>query len=165
MDAESHQLDFTSTSHLYFGGQIMRRHLPTVVRVLLGLTFFVFGLNGFLHFLPQPPLEGSSAAFVGGLASASYFFPLLKGTEVLAGLALLSGRYVPLALTVLAPVIVNIAMFHLFLAPGVGMVVFLVGAESFLAWSYRDAFRGVLDSNARPATDRVHARLVTSPAE
>ena len=71
-------------------------------------------------------------------------FPLIKGIEVLAGVLLLSNRLVPLALLLLAPIIVNIAAIHLVLAPSLGMVVALVGLELFLAWSYRDVFRHVL---------------------
>jgi uncharacterized membrane protein YphA (DoxX/SURF4 family) len=126
--------------------------LPAAARILLGTVFFVFGLNGFLHFLPQPPLEGGAATMMGGLAAAGYMFPLLKGTEVLAGALLLSGRFVPLALAVLAPVLVNILAFHAFLAPsGLGMAVVLVGLEVFLAWTYRDAFAPMLRSRVTPA--------------
>lgn len=129
----------------------MRSKSIVAARVVLGLVFFVFGLNGFLHFIPQPPPPAAAGAFLGGLAGAGYFFPLLKTTETLAGLALLSNRFVPLALTVLAPIIVNIAFFHVFLAPGPAMVVLLLGLEIFLAWSYRDSFRGVLQARvSRP---------------
>ena len=124
--------------------------LPAVARILLGLVFFVFGLNGFLHFLPQPPLPEGALAFVGGLASAGYCFPLLKGTEVLAGALLLSNRVVPLALAILAPIIVNIAMFHLVLAPGLGMVAVLLACEIALAWSYRAAFAPMLRARVSP---------------
>src|SRR6476646_9889721 len=103
--------------------------LPSVARVVLGFAFFVFGLNGFLHFLPQPPMSGPPAAFMGALGATGYLFPLLKGTEVLAGALLLSGFFVPLALTLLAPVIVNIVAFHLFLAPGTYAVVGVVLAS------------------------------------
>ena len=78
---------------------------------------------------------------MGALAASGYFFPLLKATEVIAGLLLLSGQRVPLALTVLAPVVVNISAFHLFLAPeGLGMAAVLVALEIYLAWTQRAAF-------------------------
>jgi uncharacterized membrane protein YphA (DoxX/SURF4 family) len=126
--------------------------LPAVGRILLGLVFTVFGLNGFFHFIPQPPPPPAAAAFAGALFATGYFFPMLKSVEVAAGLLLLSGRFVPLALTVLAPIVVNIVFFHAFLAPaGIGLAVVLVVLEAALAWAYRDAFRGVLDANARPA--------------
>lgn len=127
------------------------RHLPTVLRILLGLIFFVFGLNGFLQFLPMPPLSGPPADFMGALVASGYMFPMIKGVEVVAGALLLGGRFVPLALVLLAPIVVNIAAYHVFLAPeSMGMVVFLLFAEAYLAWAYRDSFRGVLAAGARP---------------
>src|SRR6266404_1296969 len=95
----------------------IRKHLPTAARLFLGLVFTVFGLNFFLHFIPAPPPAPRAGAFAGALFASGYLFPLLKTTEVVAGLLLLSGRFVPLALAVLAPIIVNIVGFHLFLAP------------------------------------------------
>lgn len=128
----------------------LSRLLPVAARTLLGLVFVVFGLNGFLHFLPQPPLPEAALPFIGGLAKAGYFFPLLKGTEVIAGLLLLSGRFVPLSLTILAPIIVNIAAFHLVLAPSLGMVVMLLALEIYLAWAHRDAFAPLLRARTAP---------------
>jgi uncharacterized membrane protein YphA (DoxX/SURF4 family) len=114
--------------------------LPTVARVLLGLVFVVFGLNGFLNFLPQPAPPTRALAFLGGLASTGYFFPLLKATEVLGGALLLAG-FVPIALTLLAPIIVNIVAFHTFLAPGNWPVVGLaLASEIYLAVVHRAAF-------------------------
>jgi len=84
-------------------------------RNALGLIFFVSGLDGFLNLIPQPPMSGPAEGFFGALIAAS-LFPLLRSTEVVAGALLLSGRLVPLGLTALAPMIVNIAAFHLFLA-------------------------------------------------
>jgi uncharacterized membrane protein YphA (DoxX/SURF4 family) len=122
-----------------------------VARVLLGLVFFVFGLNGFLHFLPQPPISGPPADFVGALLASGYLFPLLKGTEVAAGALLLAGRFVPLALALLAPVVVNIVAFHAFLAPsGLAVPLVVLLLEIFLAYSYRSAFRPMLGSRVAP---------------
>jgi len=116
-------------------------------RMLLGLIFVVFGLNGFLSFIPMPPPEGAAAAFMGGLAASGYFFPLLKGTEVIVGVLLLSGRFVPLALTVLAPITLNILAFHLLLAPsGLPLALLVMALHLSLAWIYRSAFAGVLQS-------------------
>lgn len=121
-------------------------------RLLLGAIFTVFGLNGFLHFLPQPPLAGTAAAFVGGLGASGYFFPLLKGTEVLAGLLLLSNRFVPLALTVLAPVVVNIVAFHAFLAPaGLGLPLVIVALGVYLAYTERATFAPLLQAKTHDA--------------
>ena len=130
------------------------RHLPTAGRVLLGLIFFVFGLNGFLNFLPQPSNEPEAAlAFAGALFKTGYMFPLLKGTEVIVGTLLLSGRFVPLALALVAPIIVNIFAFHAFLAPaGLGLASVILGLEIYLAWAYREAFRPMLASRVAPGS-------------
>jgi uncharacterized membrane protein YphA (DoxX/SURF4 family) len=123
--------------------------LPLIARVLLGLIFFVFGLNGFFHFIPTPELPEHIESFVGAMKETGYFLPLLSGVETLCGLLLLIGRFVPLALTVLAPVVVNIILFHLFLDPKgivVGLVALVLGI--YLAWSHRSSFRGVLAAKA-----------------
>jgi uncharacterized membrane protein YphA (DoxX/SURF4 family) len=133
----------------------MKTRLPklaTAARIVLGLIFFVFGLNGFLHFLPQPPPPPAAGAFAGALFATGYFFPLLKSIEVASGALLLAGLFVPLALTLLAPIIVNIVAFHLFLAPGNYPLVGLVLAcELYLAWAYRAAFAPMLARRAQPA--------------
>jgi hypothetical protein len=117
----------------------------------LGLVFFVFGLNGFLHFIPQPPPQGAALGFLGGLMAAGYFFPLLKSIEVLSGLLLLSNRFVALALALLAPIILNIFAFHAFLAPGgLPLAILILALEVFLAWSYRDAYRPMLRAHVEP---------------
>ena len=129
----------------------LKKSLPSVARIALGLVFFVFGANGFLSFIPQPPSPPAAGAFLGALAATGYMFPLIKATEVVAGALLLAGRYVPLALTLLAPIIVNIVAFHVALAPaGLPMAVFVLAAEVALAWFYRDAFRSVLDARSTP---------------
>jgi len=130
--------------------------LPSVARVALGLAFFVFGLNGFLHFLPQPPMSGPPADFAGALFATGYMFPLIKGTEVVASVLLLSNRYVPLALTILAPVLVNILAFHAFLAPaGLALPIVLTALELYLARSYRAAFAPMLQARTEPNSHSV----------
>jgi hypothetical protein len=141
-----------------------------VARILVGLVFAVFGLNGFLHFIPAPPPEGTAATFLGGLAAAGYFFPFLKATELVAGAALLANRYVPLALAVLAPIVLNIFAYHLALAPsGMVIAIVLLALQVFLAWSYRAAFRPMLAAKVTPTpsvSDRERPReLDASPAE
>lgn len=118
-----------------------RNKLQAPARLLLGLIFFVFGLNGFFHFIPQPPAPPAAAAFGGALAATGYMFPLIKGVEVATGVLLLAGRFVPLALTLLAPVVVNIVAFHLFLAPsGLALPVVIVALGVYLAWTYREVY-------------------------
>ncbi len=129
----------------------MKRKFVIAARVLLGLSFFVFGLNGFLHFIPQPPMSGPPADFIGAMIATGYLFVLLKATEVVSGALLLSGRFVPLALTLLAPVLVNIVLFHAFLEPAmIGLPLVLLALEIFLAWSYRAVFQPMLAARVAP---------------
>jgi putative oxidoreductase len=86
-----------------------------VSRLLLGLTFVAFGLNGFLHFIPMPPPTGVAAQFFGAIF-ASHYWIVIFGIQVIGGLLLLLNRFVPLALVLLAPVIVNIFFFHALMA-------------------------------------------------
>jgi uncharacterized membrane protein YphA (DoxX/SURF4 family) len=128
------------------------RKLPTIGRVGLGLIFGVMGANKLLHFLPQPPISGPPAEFFGALFATGYMLPLIAMTEIVAGLMLLSGRFVPLGLTLLAPVLVNILGFHTFLAHGgLGLPVSLLAIELYLAWAYRDAFAPMLRMSVRPS--------------
>jgi uncharacterized membrane protein YphA (DoxX/SURF4 family) len=130
------------------------RFLPTVARVFMGLVFFVFGLNGFLDFIPPPKdLSPTDPAVAFGIAmkATGFLFWLVKGTEVVAGALLLANRFVPLALALIAPVIVNIFLTHAFLAPsGLGLAVILLAAELFLAWSYRAVYRPMLAMKVKP---------------
>lgn len=127
------------------------RRLPAIVRTVLGLGFVIFGLNGFLNFLPAPttPPPESAMAFAGALFKTGYMFPLIKGTELAVGLLLVANRFVPLALVLLAPVLVNIIAFHAFLSPdGFAIPLVLVALELYLAWSYRDAYRPLLAAHS-----------------
>lgn len=124
------------------------RYISIASRVGLGLVFTVFGLNGFLGFLPPPEVPAEAGAFLGALAATGYMFPLIKGTEVVAGLLLLSNRYVPLALTLLAPITLNILLFHSLLAPALALPLLLIAAQLYLAWVNRASFQGLL--RARP---------------
>src|ERR1700712_1367117 len=112
-----------------------------IARYLLGLGFFIFGLNGFLHFIPQPPPPpGPAGQFMGALFVSHYLVPVFL-LQLIPAILLLVGRYVPLALTLLAPVIVNILLFHALMAPsGIvpGLVVTVLWILTFL--SVRSAF-------------------------
>lgn len=87
-----------------------------IARLLLGLIFLVFGLNGFLQFIHMPPPTGVAGQFVGALF-ASHYYVVLFGVQVIGAVLLLINRFVPLALVLLGPVIVNIFFFHLLMAP------------------------------------------------
>ena len=130
-----------------------KNRAATAARLVLGLTFSVFGLNGFLHFLPQPPATGPSADFAMALAATGYMFPLIKGTELVTGLLLLGNRWVPLALIVLAPVVVNIVAFHLFLAPsGLVLPLVVLALGIYLAWSERATYAPLFRTDASRAS-------------
>ena len=136
------------------------RFAPSAARVFLGLVFFVFGLNGFLQFIPQPPAPEKAMAFLGALAATGYMFPLIKSVEVIGGALLLSNRFVPLALAILAPNVVNIVLFHAVLAPGgLPVALFVLGLELFTAWSYRGAYASMLQARSAPKVSGTGAPL------
>lgn len=131
------------------------KRLPMIARLVLGAIFLVMGLNGFFNFMPMPAMPEAAGNFMGALVATGYMMPLLKTVEVVGGLLLLVGRYIPLGLALLAPVIVNITLFHLFLAPsGLVIAIVLLVAEIYLAWSYRDVFRPMLSVTTRPTDSK-----------
>jgi putative oxidoreductase len=120
-----------------------------IAQIIFGLMFLIFGLNGFFHFIPMAPPTGLAGEYVGGLFKSGFFFPFLKGTEVICGILLIANRYVALALLVLAPIVINILLFHVFLASeGIIMTIVLVALLGFLAWSHRKSYSAVLSANA-----------------
>ncbi len=115
-------------------------------RILLGLVFFVFGLNGFFDFLPHTPPSAESEAF-----TAAYFFPFVKVVETACGALLLFNLFVPLATVLIAPVVINILLFHLFLdAQGLIIAIPLVILNGVLAFGYWDSFKPMLRMRAKP---------------
>jgi hypothetical protein len=113
-----------------------------ILRSILGIIFLVFGVNGFFPFIPIPPVPGRAVSLLAALAASGYMFKLISGTQVVAGALLLVGWMVPLALVILAPIIVNIVAFHVFLAPGgLPLAAVVTVLEIILAWQYREAFR------------------------
>src|ERR1700722_12644780 len=91
------------------------RRLPAVARFVMGLPLIVFGLNGFFNFIPQPktPLAPAAMAFAGALMNTGYMMPLIGATLLIVGVLLVLNRFVPLALVLFAPFIVNSLAFHL----------------------------------------------------
>jgi uncharacterized membrane protein YphA (DoxX/SURF4 family) len=116
-----------------------------IVRILLGLIFVVFGSNAFLHFLPMPPLpQGVAGLYLKAFFDSGYVY-VIGGMQFIAGLLLLIGRFVPLALTILAAVIFNIWAFHILMAPeGFPPALVVTVLELFLLWQYRAAFAALL---------------------
>ncbi len=143
----------------------MKSKVVLAARILLGLIFFVFGLNFFLNFIPPHPMPEAAGAFAGALFASGYLFVVLKVVEVASGLLLLTGRFVTLALALLAPIVVNIVLFHAFLAPsGLPIALLVLALEIFLAWSYRSAYRPMLAARIAP-TERDRPLELRSSAE
>src|SRR6266480_2680148 len=118
--------------------------LTIIARSLLGLIFVVFGLNAFLYFIPMPPPQGLAGDFMKALFASHYFY-VVAVLQIAGGALLLLGRFVPLGLTLLGPVIVNILLLHIFLDPsGLPMAAFVSILAIFLLWRYRSAFAGLV---------------------
>lgn len=130
-----------------------RRYLPTIVRLLLGLPLLVFGLNGFLNFIPPPeaPLPEGAMAFVVALVNSGYMMQLIAVTHLTVGVLLVVNRFVPLALALFAPFMVHSVAFHLVLErSGLVMSLVFLAMELYLAWCYRAAFRPMLAARVQP---------------
>jgi hypothetical protein len=121
-------------------GDPVMKTMTAIARYLAGLIFLVFGLNGFLHFIPFPPPSGVAGQFMGALF-ASHYLTLIFGVQVIAGALLLANRFVPLALAILAPVIVNILAFHVLMAPsGLPLALFVAALWALIFAGARTAF-------------------------
>ncbi len=115
-----------------------------VARLLLGLMFTVFGLNGFLHFLHQPPPTGLALQYLS-VMTQSHMMVFVYAVQLVTGLLLLAGIFVPLALTLLGPVIVNILLFHLTLEPkGIGPGLLAAVLWFIVFFSVFESFRPIL---------------------
>jgi hypothetical protein len=126
--------------------------ISSVVRVLLGLGFVVFATNYFIPFLPQPePPPPAAMPFLAGFAGSG-FLTFVKVIELGAGLLLLSNRFVPLALALLAPIVVGIMFVHVVLAPaGLPVAIVFLALEVITAWTYRGAFAPMLKAKTTPS--------------
>src|SRR5437667_7984074 len=121
-----------------------------IARYLAGVIFLVFGLNGFLNFIPLPPPGGIAGQFMGALYTSHYLW-LIFAFQVIAGVLLLVNRYVPLAVAVLAPVIVNILTFHALMAPsGLPLALFVAALWAVIFINVRPAFTGLFQSRLQP---------------
>lgn len=127
------------------------RIVTAIVRILLGLMFLVFGLNGFLNFMPAPKdIPPEIMTVMGALMNAGYM-SVVSGAEVIIAVLLLLNRFVPLALALLAPIVVGIITFHIAMAPAtIGPGILVLVMELYLAWAYRGAFRPMLAARVTP---------------
>ena len=116
-----------------------------IVRILLGIIFVFFGSNAFLRFLPMPPLpEGTAGLYLKAFFDSGYVY-VIGGMQLLSGLMLLIGRFVPLGLTILGAIIFNIWAFHILMAPeGFPPAIVVTLLWAFLVWQYRERFAGIL---------------------
>ena len=120
------------------------RMASQIARYLLGLIFLVFGLNGFFNFLHMPGPTGVAAQFFGAIF-ASHLYVVIFLLQIVPALLLLANRYVPLALTILGPIIFNIVCFHAFMAPaGLPLAILVTALWLLVAYSVRTAFSGIL---------------------
>jgi uncharacterized membrane protein YphA (DoxX/SURF4 family) len=121
------------------------------VRLLLGLMFLVFGLNGFLNFIPQPEGMPQEILNVMGAMMQAGYLTVVAGVEVIVAVMLLTNRFVPLALALLAPIVVGILTFHIAMAPAtIGPGIVVLAMELYLAWAYRAVFRPMLRARVAP---------------
>ena len=143
--------------------------MSNIARILLGSAFVIFAANYFIPFLPpHAPPPPDAMSFLGALVSSG-FLTFIKAIELVTGMVLLSNRFVPLALALLAPILVGITAFHVLLQPsGLPIPLALVALELVLAWSYRDAFAPMLRLRtvAQPIlrSSPAHAQRVTASA-
>jgi uncharacterized membrane protein YphA (DoxX/SURF4 family) len=131
------------------------RYVTIVARILMALVFLPAGAMYFLNMMPQPkePPPQAMMDFAMAMMKTGYLFGLVKGVEVLCGLLFLINRFVPLALVLIAPVLVNIALVNFKLGPtpaGVGTSIVIIVLELYLAWAYRSSFRPLLTAKVTP---------------
>jgi len=134
------------------------RKVTLIARILFGLAFTVFGLNGVMMsvfgkgFMPAPAeMPEAAAAFFKIMTDSHYMLPLIGGTQLLSGLMILTGLFAPLGLALLAPIVVNIVLYHQYVDPNGRAISYVVLAfELFLAFAYGPAFRGMLHPRAKP---------------
>ena len=130
--------------------------IETGARLVLGGIFLLFGAEYLLHFMPALPFTEEGGRYLEALIATGYMFPLIKSVEVIGAILILSGRFVPLGLLLVAPIILNIALYHLVLDPNGGSIAAALAASAtVLAWAHRAAFRPLfLPSRPTPAPAR-----------
>jgi putative oxidoreductase len=136
-----------------------------ISQFLLGFIFLVFGLNGFLHFIPMPPPSGVAGQFLGSMFVTKYLL-VVSALQVISGALVLVNRYVPIALTILAPIIVNILLFHVLMNPaGLGLALLVAILWGVVFASVRSAFAGIFEARVEIKTTPEHRHSqAVSPA-
>jgi putative oxidoreductase len=122
----------------------MNSMFTKIVRILLGIMLVVFGANKFLHFIPMQQLTGSAGDFMNSLGATGYIFPVVGILEVVVGVLLLLKKWIAFALILLAPISVNILLFHLFLdIPGVAVAFLVTLFNSILIYKYWSSYKSL----------------------
>jgi len=131
------------------------RTTSLIARYLAGVIFLVMGLNGLLNFIHFPPPAGIAAQFMGALYVSHYLW-VIFAFQLIAGVLLLVNRYVPLAVAMLAPVLVNILTFHALMAPsGLPLALFVAVLWALIFVDVRPAFAGLFQSRWQPSAEEV----------
>lgn len=123
----------------------MNKKLHMGARLLFGLGFLIFGLNGFLQFMANPPMTPEAGALLGAFAKTGYFFPMIKIIELIVGILLLANFFAPLAVVLITPILVGITTIHLFLNPaGLPIMIFLHVLHAIIAYGYKNYYKSLL---------------------
>jgi len=113
----------------------------TIVRVLMGLMFLFASIAFFFKLMPQPEMSGPMKLFNEGLAASGYFMPFLKVVELICGVLLVAGLFIPLTAIIIFPITIHIFLVHLFMAPeGLPIAIFMLLGNLFIAWYYRKSY-------------------------
>ena len=123
----------------------MNKNIHTGARLILGLVFVIFGLNGFLHFMPNPTPTAEAGALFVAFGKTGYFFPMIKSIEVLVGGMFLTNLFAPLAAVIITPVLVGITTIHLFLNPSsIPLMIILHVLHGIIVFGYKKNYQGLL---------------------
>lgn len=124
----------------------MNSMFTKIIRILLGVMLLVFGANKFLNFIPLPPMIGSAGDFMKSLGATGYVLPIVGLIEVFVGAMLIIRKWVPFVLVLLAPISINIVLFHVFLdIPGVGAALFIAVLNGILIYKHWRSFKPLFD--------------------
>ncbi len=122
----------------------MNKKILTTARLLFGGSFFIFGINGFLHIIPNPAMTADMVALLEAFAKTGYFFPMIKIIETTIGILLLANLFAPLATILITPILVGITSIHFFLNPaGLPMMIVLHALHGILIKGYRRNYQGL----------------------
>jgi uncharacterized membrane protein YphA (DoxX/SURF4 family) len=127
----------------------MKIKIITTARIVFGLAFLIFGLNGFFNFMPTPAPSAQMGELLGAFAKTGYFFPMIKSIETICALLILSNFLVPLAVVLIAPILVGITSIHIFLNPqDLPLMILLHLLHALLIWGYWNYFKSIFIKKA-----------------